>query len=111
MNINAAIIDQRLLAVCDEIREMARAELNITNEGRLKSLAFLYLSIKLMLLLSDEESFDCLTEGSGDFGVDAIALSEEHDGEFTVTLFQGHWFSPMHPQTFIYRIYPILSNI
>jgi hypothetical protein len=66
MNINAAIIDQRLSAVCEDIRERARAELNITDEGRLKSLAFLHLSVKLMLDLSDEESFDCLTEGSGD---------------------------------------------
>jgi hypothetical protein len=91
MNLNAAIIDQRLVAVCDEIRERARAELNITDQGRLKSLAFLYLSVKVMLDLSHDETFDCLTEGGGDFGVDAIALSEEHDGEFTVTIFQGKY--------------------
>jgi hypothetical protein len=91
MNINAAIIDQRLSAVCDEIRERAQEELNITEEERLKSLAFLYLSVKIILDLSDDESFECLTEGSSDFGVDAIHLSEEHDGEFTVSLFQGKY--------------------
>jgi hypothetical protein len=91
MNINAAIIDQRLSAVCDDIRERAQEELNITQKERLKSLAFLYLSVKIILDLSDDESFECLTEGGGDFGVDAIHLSEEHDGEFTVSLFQGKY--------------------
>ncbi len=91
MNINAAIIDQRLSAVCDDIRERAQEELNITQEEKLKSLAFLYLSVKIILDLSDDESFECLTEGGGDFGVDAIHLSEEHDGEFTVSLFQGRY--------------------
>lgn len=91
MNINAAIIDQRLSAVCDDIQERAREELNITTEEKLKSLAFLYLSVKIMLNLSDEESFDCLTEGGGDFGVDAIHISEEHDSELIVSLFQSKY--------------------
>jgi hypothetical protein len=32
-----------------------------------------------------------LTEGGGDFGVDAIHLSAEYDGEFTVSLFQAKY--------------------
>ena len=44
-----------------------------------------------MLDLSAEESFDCLTDGGGDFGVDAMYLTEEMDGEFGVTLFQGKY--------------------
>lgn len=91
MNINAAIIDQRLSAVCDDIREQARDDLNINQEGRLKSLAFVYLCVKTMLDLTDEEAFDCLTEGGGDFGIDAIHFSEVFDGEFTVTIFQGKY--------------------
>ena len=91
MNINAAIIDQRIITLCDEIRDRTKEELNITDEERLKSLAFVYLSVKTMLDLSDDEAFDCLTEGEQDFGVDAIHLSEEHDGEFTVSLFQGKY--------------------
>lgn len=91
MNINAAIIDQRLIAVSDEIRIQAQEELHISGEERLKSLALVYLSVKTLLDISHDEAFDCLTEGGGDFGVDAIHLSEEHDGEFTVSLFQGKY--------------------
>lgn len=91
MNINAAIIDQRLHSVRENIRKRAIEELNINNEEKLKSLAFVYLCVKTVLDLSDEEAFDCLTEGSGDFGVDAVHCSEEIDGEFTVTLFQAKY--------------------
>lgn len=44
-----------------------------------------------MLDISTDEAFECLTEGTQDFGVDAIHISEEHDGEFTVSLFQGKY--------------------
>ena len=91
MNINASIIDQRLTAMCEEIRERAKEELRITDDERLRSLSFTYLCVKTVLDLDTDAAFDCLTEGGGDFGVDAIHLSEEYDGEFTVTLFQGKY--------------------
>ena len=91
MNINAAIIDQRLNSVCDEIRDRAKDELKIVDEEKLRSLAFVHLSVKTMLDLSDDEAFDCLVEGGQDFGVDAIHFSEERDGEFIVSLFQGKY--------------------
>lgn len=88
MDINAAIIDQRLGAIVNDIRQQAAAELQIRDETRLKSLAFTYLCTKTLLDLEPDETFDCLTEGGGDFGVDAMHISEEYDGEFTVSLFQ-----------------------
>lgn len=88
MNINASIIDQRLNGVQNEIAERVRSELGISTPERLKSLAFVYLCVKTMLDLDLDEAFDCLTEGGGDFGVDALHISEENDGEFGVTLFQ-----------------------
>jgi hypothetical protein len=91
MNINAAIIDQRLSLIIDQIRERVKSELNINDEEKLKSLAFVYLSVKTILDLTDEETFECLTEGGGDFGVDAFHISEETDNEFTVSLFQGKY--------------------
>ena len=91
MNINASIIDQRLVAIVDQIRAKAAGELGITDEGRLKSLAFVYLCVETILDLESDNAFDCLTEGGGDFGVDAIHLSEEYDGEFIVSLFQGKY--------------------
>jgi len=92
MNINAAIIDQRLSTLMEDIREQAENELAISGDDiKLKSLAFVYLCVKTVLDLSEDEAFECLTEGSQDFGVDAIHISQEHDGEFTVSLFQGKY--------------------
>lgn len=91
MNLNASIIDQRLTGVQDEIREWAASELNIADPGRLKPLAFVYLCVKTMLDLEAREAFDCVTDGGGDFGVDAMQVTEEVDGEFAVTLFQAKY--------------------
>lgn len=91
MNINASIIDQRLSGLMADIRDQAKEQLNINDDSRLKSLAFVYLCVKTMLDLDAEDSFDCLTEGGGDFGVDAIHLTEEVDGEFFVTILQGKY--------------------
>ena len=63
MNINASIIDQRLTGIMEEIRDRAADELNITDDGKLKSLSFAYLCVKTMLDLEPDEAFDCLTEG------------------------------------------------
>ena len=91
MNIYASIIDQRLTSVINDIRQKAAEELRIKDEGKLKSLAFVYLCVKTILDLENDNLFDCLTEGGGDFGVDAIHISEEYDGEFTVSLFQAKY--------------------
>ncbi|PSN20635.1 abortive phage resistance protein [filamentous cyanobacterium CCP5] len=91
MNINASIIDQRLVSVVNGIRQKASEELRIRDESRLKSLAFVYLCVKTILDLDGDDAFDCLTEGGGDFGVDAMHISEEYDGEFTVSLFQAKY--------------------
>lgn len=91
MNLNASIIDQRLVGVQQDIRERAQRELNLQDPQRLKSLAFVYLCIKTVLDLDGDDAFDCLTEGGGDFGVDAMHLSEENDGEFGVALVQAKY--------------------
>lgn len=91
MNINASIIDQRLNSVAESIQQEAAEELGIRDAGRLKSLAFVYLCVKTLLDLENSTTFDCLTEGGGDFGVDAMHISEEYDGEFTVSLFQAKY--------------------
>ena len=91
MNINASIIDQRLNSLIDTIRRQAAEELRINDPGKLKSLAFVYFCVQTILDLDDSHTFDCLMEGGGDFGVDAMHISEEHDGEFTVSLFQAKY--------------------
>ena len=91
MNLNASIIDQRLTGVQAEIAQWAQDELNVTAPDRLKPLAFVYLCAKTMLDLDAQEAFDCVTDGGGDFGVDAMQVTEEVDGEFNVTLFQAKY--------------------
>ena len=91
MNINASIIDQRLSGIQDEIRELAGEYLGIEDDARLKSLGFVYLCVKTLLDLDVETAFDCLTEGAGDFGIDAMHVSEAVDGEFAVTVFQAKY--------------------
>ncbi len=87
MNIEASIINHRLASIVNEIRQPASEQLRIEEPQRLKSLAFVYLCVKTVLDLEAEEAFDCLTEGSSDFGVDAIHISEVHDFECTASLF------------------------
>lgn len=99
MNLNASIIDQRLSGLRTEIEVWAREELNLTDPGRLQSLAFVYLCVKTMLDLDAREAFDCLTEGGGDFGIDAIQVSEEVDGEFVVTVFQSKYKSKLEGES------------
>lgn len=91
MDINASIIDQRLVSVVNDIRQKSVEELHIQDENKIKTLAFVYLCVRTILDLEDDDAFECLTEGAGDFGVDAMHISEEYDGEFTVSLFQAKY--------------------
>lgn len=91
MNLNASIIDQRLAGVADNIGRHAADELGISDPERLRSLSFLYLCVHTMLDLDTRAALDCLTDGGGDFGVDAMHISEETDGEFAVTVVQAKY--------------------
>jgi len=92
MNINAGIIDQRVRKLAEDLAVEFEARLNIKNdETKQRSTAFVFLVVKTVLDLSDEEALDCLTEGGNDFGIDAVHVGDVEDGEFVVTLFQGKY--------------------
>lgn len=92
MNINVSIIDQQVRALAEIQGPRFADELNIKNdEQKARSAAFVLLTLKTLLDLSAEETFECLTEGGNDFGVDAIHLSDVVDGEFTATLVQSKY--------------------
>ncbi len=92
MNINVSIIDQQVRALAEALAPRFADELNIKNdEHKARSAAFVLLTLKTLLDLSQDEAFDCLTEGGSDFGVDAIHLSDVVDGEFTATLVQSKY--------------------
>jgi hypothetical protein len=97
MSINASIIDQRLVGIQDEIRGRAVSELGVKNdEVKLKSIAFVYLTVRTMLDLDKDEAFDCVTDRSRDFGVDAMHITEDVDGEFGVTIFQAKYKTKLY---------------
>ena len=91
-NINASIIDQRVRQLGENLAPEFEARLHIANdEIRQRSVAFVFLVVKTVLDIPDDEALDCLTEGGGDFGVDAIHVGDVQDGEFAVTIFQGKY--------------------
>jgi hypothetical protein len=89
MNINASIIDQRIVKLATELAPDFESLLNIKNDEN--KAAFVYLVVKTLLNLGKDESLDALTEGGSDFGVDAVEVSDLQDAEFTVTLFQAKY--------------------
>lgn len=92
MSINTGIIDQRIRKIAEDLAGELENRLNIKNdEVKARSTSFVFLAVKTLLDLPDEEVLDCLTEGGNDFGVDAIHIGDIEDGEFVVTLFQGKY--------------------
>lgn len=92
MSINVGIIDQRVRKLAEDLAAEFEDRLNIKNdEVKQRSTAFVFLAVKTVLDLPDEEALDCLTEGGNDFGVDAVHIGDVEDSEFTVTLFQGKY--------------------
>ncbi|HBI14532.1 MAG TPA: abortive phage resistance protein [Desulfobulbaceae bacterium] len=92
MGINVGIIDQRVRKLAENLAEEFETRLNIKNDAvKQRSTAFVFLAVKTVLDLPDEEALDCLTEGGNDFGVDAVHIGDVEDSEFTVTLFQGKY--------------------
>jgi hypothetical protein len=92
MSIYLSIIEQRVAKLSTDLTQRLRNELGLPNDKiRLESAAFVFLCVKTWLDVDDDEAFDCLTEGGGDLGIDAIHLADVGDTELTVTLFQGKY--------------------
>jgi hypothetical protein len=87
MDINASIIDQRVEGLLDAHRELLPGN----SDEHKKSAAFVLLCVMAKLELNAESALDCVTEGSGDAGVDALYVADPDDGEFQVTIFQAKY--------------------
>ena len=87
MNINASIVDQRIIGIIEDRPEL----LPDGDENKKKSSAFVLLCMSAALELNLEEAAELITEGGNDAGVDGIHISEVDDGEFAVTIFQGKY--------------------
>ncbi len=92
MSINIGIIDAQATKLATELAPEFEARLNIKNDlDKQRSLSFVFLVVKWLLDLPDDEALECLTEGGNDFGIDAIHFGEVEQNEFVVTLFQGKY--------------------
>lgn len=92
MNFTVSIIDQHVRGLAERSGDALEDALGKPlDEVSLRSAAWVLLCVKTMLDLHDEDALECLTEGGGDFGVDAIHVSDVVEDEFTVTLFQGKY--------------------
>jgi AIPR protein len=92
MSINIGIIDARVRKLAEDLAGELDTRLNIRGDvAKARSAVFVFLVVKTILDLPDEEALDCLTEGGNDFGVDAVHIGDVEDGEFVVTLFQGKY--------------------
>lgn len=110
MNINVSIIDQQVIALAERQKTAIEERAKFKNDdNKLRSAAFVVLVVKTLLDLTEEEAVECLTEGGGDFGVDAIEVGEAQDSEFSITLFQGKYKADLEgtsnfPQTGIEKL-------
>ena len=92
MSINIGIIDQQATKLATDLASEYEARLNIKNDPtKQRSLSFVFLVVKWLLDLPDDDALDCLTEGGNDLGVDAVHVGDVEDNEFVVTLFQGKY--------------------
>jgi hypothetical protein len=94
MDINAGIIDQRVSATAERLREDLIARLGPTAKNdphRVKSGAFTLLCLQGLLAIDEDAALDALTDGSDDAGVDAIHVGDVVDNEFLVTLAQSKY--------------------
>lgn len=88
MDINASIIDQRLEGIVQDHADLLPRG---NDPLKQKSTAFILLCTSTLLGLALNDAAECITEGGGDAGVDAIYIGDVEDGEFQVTLFQGKY--------------------
>lgn len=87
MNINLLYLDQMV----NKTAESRLADLG-GQADRAVSKAFVFLAAKTLLDLdSDDEVLDCIYDGRGDFGIDALYISDIVDESFHVKIFQGKY--------------------
>ncbi|WP_227665306.1 hypothetical protein [Magnetococcus marinus] len=84
MDINAGIVDQRVLGIVETYAHLLPAS---QDELKLKASAFVLLSIATCLDVSIEKAAEMFTDGGQDMGVDGLAVGEIEENEFQITLF------------------------
>ena len=87
----AQIVDQRVSGLVGKHGAAFAAEYGLGTEESQRSAAFVLLVLQTALAMNDEEALDCIVEGSGDFGIDALHFEGPADGEVAITVIQGKY--------------------
>jgi AIPR protein len=119
LDVNAGVIDQRLVSLRARIREPLLARLGPSarnDDHKQKSAAFTVLCLQTVLGLDDDTSIDCLTDGGNDAGIDAIHIGDVGDSEFTVTVVQSKYSKNLrgsdgYPASAIQKVAVAVSRI
>lgn len=101
MDINAALVDQRVTKLVeDHLDGLAGQDKKLRNDlPKLRSRAFVALCVQSLLDLPLEEAFELLTDASHDLAIDALHLGDRCGDEFNVTLFQGKYRKKLDGQS------------
>lgn len=92
MTLATQIVDQRVSGIVEQHGQTLRDEFAVgADEGRMRSLGFLFLVAKTLFNLSDDDTVEGIVDGGQDFGVDCLYFDSPADGEIAVTLIQGKY--------------------
>ena len=92
MTLATQIVDQRVSGIVEWHGQTLRDEFAVgADEGKMRSLGFLFLVAKTLFDLSDDETVEGIVDGGQDFGVDGIYFDSPADGEIAVALIQGKY--------------------
>ncbi|WP_321431234.1 AIPR family protein [uncultured Methanolobus sp.] len=117
MNINASIVDQRVQSIVENYGHLLPEQIaRCTDIDSKKSAAFVLLCMSTMLECDFEETASFLTDGGNDKIIDGLHIGEIHDGEFTITLFQGKYKRSLEgnstfPENEIIKIINIVGSL
>ena len=92
MSLATQIIDQQVSGIADRFEHAFTEELRIgPDQGKRRTVAFLFLVAKTMLGLSEEETLDGVVDGGDDYGIDALYHEPPDQGEINIVLIQGKY--------------------
>ena len=90
MDIALSLLDQMVQKLSDTHLELD------SNEEKRISKAFTLLAVKNVLNMADDEAVECIFDGSGDYGIDALSVSDVSHDSFVVSIFQSKYKRPLN---------------
>ncbi|MDI9348625.1 MAG: AIPR family protein [Candidatus Symbiobacter sp.] len=94
-SITASILDLQVQGAMERIRARAVDDFPYckNDDARLSSLAFVQRCVEITLELTEEDAYDCLTEGGNDLAIDALYIGDQINEYIPVSIFQCKYYS------------------